>query len=78
MVTFNGRITLPSNVRRELGLKTGDSIDFVELGNGQFAIKPRGLSVLRMKGCASKMDTSLTSVADESMDEAEQGVVVED
>jgi len=41
MVTFNGRITLPSNVRKQLGLRTGDSVDFVEIGNGRFAIAPR-------------------------------------
>jgi AbrB family looped-hinge helix DNA binding protein len=39
MVTFNGRITLPPNVRKQLGLKTGDSVDFVELGKGRFAIR---------------------------------------
>jgi AbrB family looped-hinge helix DNA binding protein len=41
MVTFNGRITLPSQVRKNLGLKTGDSVDFVEMDNGRFAICPR-------------------------------------
>jgi AbrB family looped-hinge helix DNA binding protein len=40
MVTFNGRITLPPNVRKQLGLKTGDSVEFVELENGRFAIAP--------------------------------------
>ncbi len=43
MVTFNGRITLPPDVRKQLGLKTGDSVEFVEIGNGHFAIAP-GLS----------------------------------
>jgi AbrB family looped-hinge helix DNA binding protein len=38
MVTFNGRITLPPNVRKQLGLRTGDSVEFVEIGNGRFAI----------------------------------------
>jgi AbrB family looped-hinge helix DNA binding protein len=41
MVTFNGRITLPTNVRKQLGLKTGDNIDFIEIENGRFAICPR-------------------------------------
>jgi AbrB family looped-hinge helix DNA binding protein len=40
MVTFNGRITLPSNVRKQLGLKIGDSVNFVEIENGRFAITP--------------------------------------
>jgi AbrB family looped-hinge helix DNA binding protein len=38
MVTFNGRITLPSDVRKQLGLKTGDNVDFVEIEKGRFAI----------------------------------------
>jgi AbrB family looped-hinge helix DNA binding protein len=40
MVTFNGRITLPPNVRKQLGLRTGDKVEFVEIGNGRFAIAP--------------------------------------
>jgi AbrB family looped-hinge helix DNA binding protein len=38
MVTFNGRITLPTHVRKQLGLKTGDNVDFVEVGKGRFAL----------------------------------------
>jgi AbrB family looped-hinge helix DNA binding protein len=44
MVTFNGRITLPTNVRKQLGLKTGDNIDFIEIEEGRFAICPRPAS----------------------------------
>jgi antitoxin PrlF len=40
MVTFNGRITLPTDIRKQLGLKTGDKIEFVEIGKGQFALRP--------------------------------------
>jgi bifunctional DNA-binding transcriptional regulator/antitoxin component of YhaV-PrlF toxin-antitoxin module len=38
MVTFNGRITLPFPVLKQLGLKTGDNVDFVEIEKGRFAI----------------------------------------
>jgi AbrB family looped-hinge helix DNA binding protein len=41
MVTFNGRITLPPQVRKHLGLKTGDNIEFVEVEQGRFAISCR-------------------------------------
>ena len=41
MVTFNGRITLPTDIRKQLGLKTGDKVEFVEIGQGQFALRPR-------------------------------------
>ena len=41
MVTFNGRITLPAQVRKHLGLKTGDNVEFVEVEEGRFAISCR-------------------------------------
>ena len=41
MVTFNGRITLPPQVRKNLGLKTGDDVEFVEVEQGRFAISCR-------------------------------------
>jgi len=41
MVTFNGRITLPPQVRKNLGLQTGDNVEFVEVEQGRFAISCR-------------------------------------
>jgi antitoxin PrlF len=41
LVTFNGRITLPTDIRKQLGLKTGDKVEFIEIGDGQFALRPR-------------------------------------
>jgi AbrB family looped-hinge helix DNA binding protein len=38
MVTFNGRITIPIQVRKELGLKTGDNVNFVEVEKGRYAL----------------------------------------
>jgi AbrB family looped-hinge helix DNA binding protein len=40
VVTFNGRITLPPQVRKQLGLKTGDTVEFVEVEKGRFSILP--------------------------------------
>jgi len=56
MVTFNGRITLPSQVRRRLGLQTGDNVEFVEIEKGQFALKLMKGSVMEMTGCLPKLD----------------------
>ena len=53
MVTFNGRITLPPNVRKQLGLRTGDSVEFVEIGNGRFAIAP---GIAQTAGADSEAD----------------------
>jgi antitoxin PrlF len=48
MVTFNGRITLPSQIRKQLGLRTGDSVDFVEVEKGRFAITPRKSAIVSL------------------------------
>ena len=55
MVTFIGSITLPPHVRKRLGLRTGDSVEFVEIGNGRFAIAP---------GIASEADSLPESIAE--------------
>ncbi|HEY1160308.1 MAG TPA: AbrB/MazE/SpoVT family DNA-binding domain-containing protein [Terracidiphilus sp.] len=56
MVTFNGRITLPTHVRKQLGLKTGDSVDFVEIGKGRFAITPGAGAIPDPKGWIPQLD----------------------
>jgi AbrB family looped-hinge helix DNA binding protein len=59
MVTFNGRITLPFHVRKELGLKTGDSVDFVELEKGRFAIVPGPVSEFGLEDVAPVLEEAL-------------------
>jgi antitoxin PrlF len=49
MVTFNGRVTIPFNVRKQLGLKIGDNVDFVEIEKGRFAIIPGSESVMDLE-----------------------------
>jgi AbrB family looped-hinge helix DNA binding protein len=63
MVTFNGRITLPFHVRKQLGLKTGDNVDFVEIEKGRFAI---------VHGSESEMDLNQAHDHSEFGDEALQ------
>ena len=53
MVTFNGRITLPPQIVRQLGLKIGDNVDFVEVEKGRFALQTQ-------PGTAQPTDQSLT------------------
>jgi antitoxin PrlF len=71
MVTFNGRITLPSLVRKELGLKIGDNVDFVEIEKGRFAIIPGSESVMDLE----EMDEEpLSACSDESWAAIEHSV----
>lgn len=53
MVTFNGRITLPNDIRKQLGIKTGDNIDFVEIEKGRFAICPRPSTAAAVESAGS-------------------------
>jgi len=53
MVTFNGRITLPPHIRKELGLKIGDNVDFVEIEKGRFAIIPGSESIMDLDQMAA-------------------------
>jgi len=49
-LTSKGQITIPAQVRVELGVNTGDRIEFVEIGEGQFAIVAATRSVKELDG----------------------------
>ncbi|MDP2240137.1 MAG: AbrB/MazE/SpoVT family DNA-binding domain-containing protein [Burkholderiales bacterium] len=53
-MTTKGQVTIPLEVRRRLGLDAGDRIEFVEIGNGLFAIKPAIDDVRSLKGLLRK------------------------
>lgn len=53
-MTTKGQVTIPLDVRRRLGLDTGDRIEFVEIGDGMFAIKPAIDDVRSLKGLLRK------------------------
>ncbi|WP_219063359.1 AbrB/MazE/SpoVT family DNA-binding domain-containing protein [Pseudomonas sp. UMAB-08] len=38
LLSSKGRITIPSAVRRSLGLNPGDVIEFTDTGNGRFVL----------------------------------------
>jgi AbrB family looped-hinge helix DNA binding protein len=56
MVTFNGRITLPPQVRKKLGLRTGDNVEFVEVEKGRFAISCRSRLTAETGLCNSNLE----------------------
>jgi AbrB family looped-hinge helix DNA binding protein len=53
-MTTKGQVTIPLDVRRRLGLDAGDRIEFVEMENGVFAIKPAIDDVRSLKGLLRK------------------------
>ena len=55
-ITSKGQITIPLKVRSELGLATGDRIDFVRMEDGHYAVVPASHSVRSLKGIVPRPD----------------------
>ncbi|MBX9950681.1 MAG: AbrB/MazE/SpoVT family DNA-binding domain-containing protein [Candidatus Obscuribacterales bacterium] len=53
-VTSKGQVTIPVDVRHRLGLESGDRIEFVEIADGEFAIRPVIQDVRALKGLLKK------------------------
>lgn len=53
-LTSKGQITVPRDVRQRLGLDSGDRVEFVEIEQGVFAIKPVIDDVRSLKGLLKK------------------------
>ena len=53
-LTSKGQITLPSELRRSLSLNSGDQIEFFNLADGSYALRPLTGSVRDLKGIVPK------------------------
>ncbi len=53
-VTSKGQITIPLDVRQRLGIDAGDRIEFVEIADGEFLLKPAVQDVGSLKGMLKK------------------------
>lgn len=60
-VTSKGQITIPVDVRQRLGIDVGDRIEFVELADGQFAIRPAVMDIRSLKGMLRKPAKSVST-----------------
>lgn len=72
-LTSKGQVTIPAAVRTALGLDTGSRIEFVETGEGQFAIVAATSPVQALKGVLRKPVTPV-SLDDMERAIAEQGM----
>jgi AbrB family looped-hinge helix DNA binding protein len=45
-----GRIELPIEVRKRLGLRPGDSVQFEEGESGEYILRPKAGSLMALKG----------------------------
>lgn len=66
-LTSKGQVTIPAQVRTSLGINAGDRIEFVELGEGKYAIMAATYSVKELKGM---IRTPTTPVSIEDMNAA--------
>jgi antitoxin PrlF len=67
-ITSKGQLTIPVQVRKALGVDSGDRIEFVELAKGQFAIIPATRSLQELNGLFKGRRKTAATV--EEMDEA--------
>lgn len=49
-MTTKGQITVPATVRNQLGLEPGTRVQFIELPDGGYELKPAALPVTDLKG----------------------------
>jgi AbrB family looped-hinge helix DNA binding protein len=55
-MTSKGQITIPIKVRKALGLMPGVRIDFYEVEDGEYVLRPKTGSIMEMRGCVPKPD----------------------
>lgn len=59
-LTSKGQITIPVAVREKLGLATGDRVEFIEVGPGEFALKAATEDVRLLKGMIQRPSTPVS------------------
>jgi antitoxin PrlF len=67
-LTSKGQITIPAQVRAELGLDAGDRVEFVKVGKGEFNIVAATRSVKELNGILHRKGRKPVSI--EEMDAA--------
>jgi len=67
-LTSKGQITIPQPVRQQLGLKTGDRIDFIVAPNGRVVLKSRRIPFEQLRGIVKTGKRKIIDIRE--MDEA--------
>lgn len=70
-MTSKGQVTIPKDVRDLLGLKAGDRVSFVVLGDRRAAIVPRNRGVEKLFGILHNPDIPPVSIEQMNDDIAE-------
>jgi len=62
-ITSKGQVTIPVAVRTDLGVSTGDRIEFIQIEPGRFEIVAATRPVTALKGMIRKPATPVTIAA---------------
>jgi len=73
-VTSKGQITIPIEVRKKLGLKSGDQINFFEDQDGKYTFEPKTGSIMDMEGILKHLGLPVLGYAP-SIEEMDQAVL---
>lgn len=49
-ITTKGQVTIPRQVREDMGVTAGDRLDFVRMEDGNYAVVPASHSIKSLKG----------------------------
>jgi antitoxin PrlF len=74
-VTSKGQITLPKEVRDDLGLKDGDRVSFEKI-DGRYVLRPQNKSIMELAGILHRSGEKAMSVRE--MDDALGRALAED
>lgn len=55
-ITSKGQITLPQQVRSDMGVTVGDRVDFIRMEDGHYAVVPASHSIKSLKGIIPHLD----------------------
>jgi antitoxin PrlF len=59
-ITSKGQITIPKEVREELGLRVGDRVAFRVLDDGRIVVEPETIDLRELKGALKPKRTGVT------------------
>lgn len=63
-MTVKGQVTVPREIRDQLGLKSGDKMAFTVLGDGTVVMRPKTRRLADLAGVLSRPDQPVVSVED--------------
>lgn len=78
-LTTKGQITIPVEVRQDLGLKPGDRVRFIKGDRGEYILRPQNRSIMDLFGAGKWAGPPVTiEEMNETIDRGWAGLLSED